>query len=422
VDDNAPIWSPAIKQAIEDWYTAKHDHDEDGQKNAARDMINATAAYHKAGGVPLFAHRPLPPQFVDAEIGNVQKLPEGQSGRIIDAFVDKFDVSAKPIVAQQVAATLKNPTAGNNTGAGSPDEPMKSSPTLTLPQERSSPVVNSTMLQPAPDDRGIFASAQGGRPTKPTRTPEQVADDLDKNDPVAWVAHPFAYAADLVMNDVAGENGWLGDWGKRHVIPRPNDARGAVGEFLRDVIESGPGVVGASMLARGAFRNKVMQLSREALISGALSAAAEWITHRDVPPGQEPNFVVAFLTGAASPYATNWLGKYKKYKYVSDMALAMAGSIATDYIDGKQISITRAIGAGLAAALLSGAGDSTDPQALARMTRKAFQKVGKDVLKEFFGDVAEFSEKEWDEIVQGFQSYQRFRQQQRNDQGGTFPL
>jgi hypothetical protein len=104
------------------------------------------------------------------------------------------------------------------------------------------------------------------------------------------------------------------------------------------------------------------------------------------------------------------------------MALAMAGSITSDYADGKQISITRAIGAGLAAAILSKAGDSTDPQALGRMTRKALQKVGKDILKEFFGDVAEFSEKEWDEIVQGFQSYQRFRQQKRNDQDSTFPL
>lgn len=122
-DDNALIWSPAIKQAIEDWYTAKHDHDEDGLKDAARDMINATAAYHRAGGVPLFAHLPLPPQFVEAELGGVHALPQEHANRVVDAFIGKFDDSSKPIVSQQVAATLSHPPSSSTvsaTGKASP--------------------------------------------------------------------------------------------------------------------------------------------------------------------------------------------------------------------------------------------------------------------------------------------------------------
>lgn len=107
-EDQAPIWSPAIKAAIEDWYTAKRDNDAEGLKSAARDMINSTAAYYRAGGVPLFAHRPLPPQFVDAELGDVHALPQAHAVRVIDAFIDKFDNNTRPIVAQQVAGLLRS--------------------------------------------------------------------------------------------------------------------------------------------------------------------------------------------------------------------------------------------------------------------------------------------------------------------------
>lgn len=123
-EDDAPIWSPAIKAALEDWYTAKHEHDEEGMKSAARTIVDATAAYHKAGGVPLFAHRPLPPQFVEAEIGSVQNLPQANAAHVVDSFINKFDDSAKPVVTQQVAKVLSSKQSALTREAAEKDLPV----------------------------------------------------------------------------------------------------------------------------------------------------------------------------------------------------------------------------------------------------------------------------------------------------------
>jgi hypothetical protein len=106
--EHASISSPAIDTALDEWYDAKRVRDEDGLKDAARKVIDATSAYFRAGGVPLHSHRPLPPQFVQVELRDVQSLPQRHAARVVDSFVGRFDDSAKPVVAQQVASELRN--------------------------------------------------------------------------------------------------------------------------------------------------------------------------------------------------------------------------------------------------------------------------------------------------------------------------
>jgi hypothetical protein len=102
-EEHAPISSPEIEKAIVNWVTARHDGDEDDLKRAGREVVDATARYYRSGGMPLFAHHPLPPQLVKAEVGDAQS--EHAAG-VIGGFIRAFDDAVQPAVSLQVNSAL----------------------------------------------------------------------------------------------------------------------------------------------------------------------------------------------------------------------------------------------------------------------------------------------------------------------------
>jgi murein DD-endopeptidase MepM/ murein hydrolase activator NlpD len=115
--DEMPVWSPAIRQAMSEFQRATARRDLGEMKRAATNVVDATAAYYKMSGVPLFAHDPVPPQLL-AEMLPPERLSEGATAaRAAANFVELFDDSVKPMLKMQVGKLLK---AVNATDRGDP--------------------------------------------------------------------------------------------------------------------------------------------------------------------------------------------------------------------------------------------------------------------------------------------------------------
>jgi hypothetical protein len=421
-DDNAPIWSPAIKRALDDWHAAKRDRDENALKDAARDMINATAAYHRAGGVPLFAHRPLPPQFVASELRDLPDLPQSHFVGLVDAFVDKFDDNAKSVVAHQVVATLKRQRTAKDEVADS------------LPGE-----AGRVLRPPSVDDRGMFeAQASRGAPALPgspledrdqqkrgERSLQERADELDARDSLARVAHPIAYAGDQAANTFFGEDGLLGDWGKRPVVPPPSDpdSRKAA-DALQVYLEYGMPIGGAAKVvgttaraARGALSPRITGAIQRvldtragsAIASGTLSVMVEWVNSSDEDPATEWDYAVAFLGGAITGGVTPKWGKAEM-----DAGIAFTSSIFSDAGSGRRVSIEGALAAGFAAWVVTRVGGLPHlknarlfSQMSGKYAKKFFEKEAKAFLKAMFGEQWDLAEKQWNSFWIALQDHVR---------------
>jgi hypothetical protein len=100
------IQSPIVDRSLFEWNVAKRSGDDQALRRAAKAIVDATAATFRIQGVPLFAHAPLPPQFVEAELDGVDRLPAAHRAAVLNDILGKFEESVKPLVSQQFAMHL----------------------------------------------------------------------------------------------------------------------------------------------------------------------------------------------------------------------------------------------------------------------------------------------------------------------------
>ncbi|MBP6014451.1 MAG: hypothetical protein KBA31_19640 [Alphaproteobacteria bacterium] len=106
-DGDKPIWSPAIGKALEVFGAAARRGVEDDVKRAAKDVVDATSAYFRLGGVPVFAHNPVPPQLIQDVLPVFHLMLGEPVKRAVDRFVGVFDESVRPLLIEQVRKQLQ---------------------------------------------------------------------------------------------------------------------------------------------------------------------------------------------------------------------------------------------------------------------------------------------------------------------------
>jgi hypothetical protein len=204
--------SRAVDEWIENYLTAEVDGDDYGRRSALKGVIDANRADHAAAGVPVYAHPPLPKDFVDGLLNAIAVLPPPFQARAVGDFLGTVDPASRPMAGQQLAAQKS-------------DRPK-------TPAPRSDPDPDS------PESR-------------------RRAEDMKKQSWLARILYPIAYAGDAAAEDWFGEDGIVGDWGHRRTLPPPTDpVPRFIAEALRIYLGLGPAGVGkwgrAGRAARGA--------------------------------------------------------------------------------------------------------------------------------------------------------------------------
>jgi hypothetical protein len=75
-------------------------------------LVDETAGFFRASGVPPFAHHPLPPQFVASELQALRGLPSDRAQKAIQNFAAVFDNDAKTVVQRQAENVLRGRASG----------------------------------------------------------------------------------------------------------------------------------------------------------------------------------------------------------------------------------------------------------------------------------------------------------------------
>jgi hypothetical protein len=433
-EEHAPISSPEIEKAIVNWVTARRHGDEEELKRAGREVVDATAGYYRAGGMPLFAHHPLPPQLVEAEVRAAQG---GVTADTLRRFVGLFDGPVQRAVRQQAAGLLQRPRplSGERTEAQMSDEHGAGEQSgLFAPMAYNGPASASS--------EGVMRPSVRSR--RDERTEQQIADDLDARDSWAAAAHPLAYGLDAALNDLAGEDGVLGDWGKRRVVPKPSgEAAGAAGEAIRAYLEFGAPLGGVSRAVGATGRalesvassgvgralTRVLETrSGKAVAGGLLSTVAEWRVNMDKPPDQQPtgwDYGIAFLSGAVTGGAEPPWGKAEL-----DAGVAFGAALLSDKGSGRPMSVEGALAAGMAAWLVTRAGGIAKfkearllSQVGAKYGKKYLEKEVKKYFTAMFGEDIEMAGQRWAKFWNAFQDHMRRQWQEyieRDDRDPVF--
>jgi len=366
-DDKQIVRSPEVGEWVDAFFAADRNGDDEGRTTALGRIVDANRADHAAAGVPVYAHSPLPEDFVDALVGPIRGLPVAHRQNVVDSLVAKIDPGSKAVVVRQLGARTSDPSPGR--------------------------ALSYRAADPDSDEARRRAEA------------------LDKRDPLAALLHPIAYGGDAAVNDLIGEDGLLGDWGKRRVIPKPGgDVAGAAGEVVRTYLQLGVPLGPARVLggvaangARGGVR-VAQRWGREALIGGGLSVIAELVVNQDTSWW---DVGLSFLSGATSGVLEI---DRPRDKARLDAALAVGSAVAGNLVKGEEVDKFAALGAGLAAYSISRAGGTKAAQVFGRIGRKAGEKFAKEyanaVLKKGLEQLG-LTKKEWDRFWTGFETYWR---------------
>jgi hypothetical protein len=95
------IRSPKIDQMIDSYYEADHADDDQQKASLVRDLIDEVTAVNKLRGVPVYAHLPLPPQFVTGVLSKARRLSEANETE--RSLIDSVGPNLRAAVAQQLA-------------------------------------------------------------------------------------------------------------------------------------------------------------------------------------------------------------------------------------------------------------------------------------------------------------------------------
>jgi hypothetical protein len=101
--DEAEIRSPGIERMIKAYYDADHADDDSERATALRGLIDEMTALHKLRGVPVFAHPPLPPQFVAAQADGA-KYAGGSD--VISKITNLIEPNNRPAVKMQLEGAV----------------------------------------------------------------------------------------------------------------------------------------------------------------------------------------------------------------------------------------------------------------------------------------------------------------------------
>lgn len=393
--------SPATDGQIHAFFDAWRTGDEAGQKEALNKIVQTWRADNASGGVPVYAHLPLPGDFARTLASFV-----GSAGQATDAAFDKvigkFDSNVGTLTAQQIAAHMNadigfwlNAHSQGDTVDTSSDRLHSIGEVARRDAGKSAPWISADRTPARPQDRlGL------GRASNPVT--EGASIKLD----------PREAQEDSILRAsarVAGHRGYEIDPKRtRDLAPESGGVRTLPYDPEHDKGEVEPVVFPA--IAVQAIRT----FGPPALIGGATSVIAEWAANRDQATGWD--YALAFLSGAASGVLN-----LKKGKATFDVLLAMGTSIAGDVLSERPVSVPRALGAGLGAYLMAKVAGRIPgaSQGGGRVIRRLGEKYIREFLQDMFGEEFELTPDEMKELWEGFENHYK---EQWNDYPPTHDL
>ncbi len=103
-EDGGPpvVRSPAVNDRIDDYFAAIREGDEIGRVRAMNDIIDTNRADHAASGVPVYAHTPLPEDFIDRIVEPILKLPVAQRLPVLKSVLEDAGPDRRAVVGNQL--------------------------------------------------------------------------------------------------------------------------------------------------------------------------------------------------------------------------------------------------------------------------------------------------------------------------------
>lgn len=426
-DDEAPR-SPATDAHMRAFFDAWSEGDEEGQKSALGNVVESWRADNAAGGVPVYGHLTLPRDFAD-QLKRLASDSSDKEARWSPATIlHGLSEGVQTAVARQLA--VGQPTSRLVTDFTVVDG---SSPGGTAAlMDRGSPRFGTAFR----DEQGALRIAAGSNVVtlSPTgngaielvakkKTAAERARELNERDPVAAVAHPFAYGLDRALNDLIGKDGAFGDWGKREVIPEPtNELARRAGELIRHYLQIAAPLGTAKHTA--VIRAALEKRGARAVIGGALSIAAEYSANGEKATGWD--YALAFASGAASGGIEP---ETKAGKAGFDASLAFSSSVLGDILSGRDVDIGLALLAGTSAGLITFLGGLANldkarlfSQFGAKYAKKYLEKAAKEFFKAWLGDELVLGRAEWDRFMDALTEEVRRQYEQFIQTGDTNPV
>jgi hypothetical protein len=143
--DERGIRSPGIDRMINAYYDADHADDDSEKATALRGMLDEMTALHKLRGVPVFAHPPLPPQFVAAQadgskyaggsdiVSKIASLIEPNSRAAVKMQLEGALARQRGPLAEMLSPRASEPIGGIGLRERWPDAADLSAPQLEAP-------------------------------------------------------------------------------------------------------------------------------------------------------------------------------------------------------------------------------------------------------------------------------------------------
>jgi hypothetical protein len=111
-DDGPPIArSPGLDDRIVDYFAAMRDGDATGSAQAMNAVIDLTRADHAASGIPAYAHRPLPEDFVARIIEPILNLPTEHRSSAVRSVLEGVAPERRPLIRSQLDEGLRSALA-----------------------------------------------------------------------------------------------------------------------------------------------------------------------------------------------------------------------------------------------------------------------------------------------------------------------
>jgi hypothetical protein len=421
---NQPIWSVAIGKALEELNFAARGQIESEMKRVAKGVVDATSSYFRMSGVPAFAHDPVPPQLIRDALPVEHLEPGDVMEHAVDRFVDLFDESIRPSLRNQVIKQLHDAIDSKlqlgRKGAIEHDGNSESAWQLP-PHERDEG--DDLFETPNRGAMGVFGRQILGK--------ESLADDAaesrfgirqDAGQPRNWLS------GDVLSQFAVSDGGQTPLGGRRTAIqtfdtdPSGQDRLESLSHKKRgdrSPIQQASILRGFTLLfelgKRAAGKGKKIietQLGRAAT-GGSLSVLAEWAANRNKPKAEQPtnwDYALAFASGAATGVINPKWGKAE-----IDAGIAIGSSLASDFASNREMSVPGALGAGLAAYVVSKASevlDSAELRLLSQSAAKLGRKFGEKYFKEFVKNMLGQVQLAVDELKELWDSFERHIQEE----------
>ncbi len=180
-DEDEVQRSPATEHHIRSFFDALQAGNTSEQSHALAKIVDTWRADNNAGGLPVYAHQPLPSGFANELAKVVQSGPDGKPAA--EGITAKLEPGARLSVFQQVREAVSNQV--RNASAPQPDRPLAYSMTAIAggddnDNDLTSPFVTAQARPRQPNvpppgfpQRPNQPPAQPGGPQRPAQPPQQ---------------------------------------------------------------------------------------------------------------------------------------------------------------------------------------------------------------------------------------------------------